>query len=161
MLLGLHLFSFHRALATSSVGPCLRIQRHTMCCFSVSRAGYAYLCCRVPQDDYVSGALHHVVLGAGPEGPLQPDTTYFYTCGDPDLGMSPEFSFRTPPVVGPESLPYRQAASQMALDIPASFSICMPARASTFLSLLYGNLLSGEAGKAVVEPEECLSGRLT
>ncbi|KAK9915993.1 hypothetical protein WJX75_007091 [Coccomyxa subellipsoidea] len=58
-------------------------------------------------DDYVSGALHHVVLGVGPEGPLQPDTTYYYTCGDPDLGMSPEFSFRTPPLTGPSSFPYR------------------------------------------------------
>ncbi|CAL8470424.1 g9966 [Coccomyxa elongata] len=58
-------------------------------------------------DDYVSGALHHVVLGVGPEGPLLPDTTYYYTCGDPDLGMSPEFSFRTPPVTGPTSFPYR------------------------------------------------------
>ncbi|EIE27096.1 Metallo-dependent phosphatase [Coccomyxa subellipsoidea C-169] len=58
-------------------------------------------------DDYVSGALHHVVLGAGPEGPLLPDTTYYYTCGDPELGMSPEFSFRTPPLTGPKSFPYR------------------------------------------------------
>ena len=67
------------------------------------------------QDEYVSGALHHVVLGAGPEGPLQPDTIYFYTCGDPELGMSPEFSFRTPPVVGPESLPYRSAQAEMCM----------------------------------------------
>lgn len=55
----------------------------------------------------MSGALHHVVLGAGPEGPLLPDTTYYYTCGDPELGMSPEFSFRTPPLTGPKSFPYR------------------------------------------------------
>jgi hypothetical protein len=71
------------------------------------------------QDEYVSGALHHVVLGTGPEGPLQPDTTYFYTCGDPDLGMSPEFSFRTPPVTGPDSLPYRQAGAPPGCDTAA------------------------------------------
>lgn len=59
------------------------------------------------QDDYVSGALHHVVIGAGPEGPLKPNTTYFYTCGNPELGMSPEFSFTTPPLTGSSSLPYR------------------------------------------------------
>ena len=57
-----------------------------------------------------------MVLGTGPEGPLQPDTTYFYTCGDPDVGMSPEFSFRTPPVTGPESLPYRQAKVPLVCD---------------------------------------------
>ena len=57
-----------------------------------------------------------MVLGTGPEGPLQPDTTYFYTCGDPDVGMSPEFSFRTPPVTGPESLPYRQAEVPLVCD---------------------------------------------
>ena len=57
-----------------------------------------------------------MVLGTGPEGPLQPDTTYFYTCGDPDLGMSPEFSFRTPPVTGLEGLPYRQAEAPLVYD---------------------------------------------
>ena len=70
----------------------------------------------VSQDEYISGALHHVVLGTGPEGPLQPNTTYFYTCGDPDLGMSPEFSFSTPPVTGPESLPYRRASPSCCID---------------------------------------------
>ncbi len=88
------------------------------------------------QDEYVSGALHHVVLGAGPEGPLQPDTTYFYTCGDPDLGMSPEFSFRTPPVVGPESLPYRSAQAWMAEATPASCSFNQPCTSASEMLLL-------------------------
>ena len=61
------------------------------------------------QDEYVSGALHHVVIGAGANGPLQPDTTYYYSCGDPDLGMSPEFSFTSPPETGPDSFPYRSS----------------------------------------------------
>jgi hypothetical protein len=59
----------------------------------------------------VSGALHHVVIGAGAEGPLLPNTTYYYSCGDQDLGMSPEFSFTTPPLTAPDSLPYRLALS--------------------------------------------------
>ena len=63
-------------------------------------------CMRI-QDDYQSGAIHHVVLGAAGGGPLAPDTEYFYSCGDPALGMSEEFSFRTPPAVGPDSFPYR------------------------------------------------------
>ena len=61
------------------------------------------------QDDYESGAIHYAVLGDGEGGPLQPDTLYFYSCGDPARGMSEEFSFRTPPVTGPQSFPYRRA----------------------------------------------------
>ena len=41
------------------------------------------------QDEYVSGALHHVVLGTGPNGPLAPDATYFYSCGGPSAGHEP------------------------------------------------------------------------
>ena len=61
------------------------------------------------QDEYISGALHHVVIGTGMHGPLQPDTTYFYSCGDPNLAMSDEISFTTPQETGPESFPYRCA----------------------------------------------------
>eukprot|EP00887_Chlorella_sp_A99_P002286 scaffold10.g2286.t1 len=58
---------------------------------------------------YQSGALHHAVIGGGPEGPLPFDTTIYYRCGDPSLGMSEERSFRTAPRVGAGSLPYRLA----------------------------------------------------
>jgi hypothetical protein len=78
----------------------------------IHRKTHASTCRRVracAQDDYESGAIHHVVLGAGEGGPLQPDTTYFYSCGDPARGMSEELSFRTPPVTGPQSFPYRRA----------------------------------------------------
>ncbi|KAL3628318.1 Purple acid phosphatase 22 [Castilleja foliolosa] len=37
---------------------------------------------------YRSGKIHHVKIG-----PLEPSTTYYYSCG----GHGPEFSFRTPP----------------------------------------------------------------
>ncbi|KAK9820918.1 hypothetical protein WJX74_007259 [Apatococcus lobatus] len=59
--------------------------------------------------EYESGALHSVILGQGPEGPLLPSTTYYYQVGDPAPGgeMSPVFSFNTTPPVGPASLPYR------------------------------------------------------
>ena len=70
---------------------------------------------------YLSGALHRVILGAGLEGPLPPNTTIYYRCGDPswdeeggdasgsgDSGWSEEFSFRTAPLTGaPGALPYR------------------------------------------------------
>ena len=65
----------------------------------------------------MSGALHHVVIGTGASGPLQPDTTYYYSCGDPDLGMSDEFSFTTPPKSGPESFPYRSALAPVGLAV--------------------------------------------
>ena len=85
--------------------------------------------CMHPQDDYQSGAIHHVILGAAGGGPLQPGTEYFYSCGDPALGMSGESSFRTPPATGPESFPYRWpllpgrmhpavTGSALALDTP-------------------------------------------
>lgn len=56
-------------------------------------------------DNYESGFLHHAKLGF--TTPLPPSTQVFYRCGDPELGMSPEFSFVTQPEVGPQSLPYR------------------------------------------------------
>jgi hypothetical protein len=80
---------------------------------------------------YLSGALHRVILGEGLEGPLPPNTTIYYRCGDPswdDAGgdasenssggsssgggsgswWSEEFSFRTAPLTGaPGALPYR------------------------------------------------------
>lgn len=69
--------------------------------------------------EYTSGALHHVVIGTGSvrmthlkflkhsstqastphlpqDGPLKPNTTYFYRVGDPERSYSREFSFRTP-----------------------------------------------------------------
>ena len=58
-------------------------------------------------DEYQSGALHHVTLGLGPEGPLKANTQYFYQVGDAQLGLSDLYSFITPPEVGANSLPYR------------------------------------------------------
>ena len=63
----------------------------------------AYTC--YTADEYQSGALHHVVLGLGPEGPLQADTEYFYQVGDPELALSEQYSFMTPPEAS--SFPYR------------------------------------------------------
>ncbi|CAI0423574.1 unnamed protein product [Linum tenue] len=41
---------------------------------------------------YTSGKIHHVKIG-----PLEPDTTYYYTCG----GHAAEFSMKTPPATFP------------------------------------------------------------
>ena len=48
-----------------------------------------------------------VDVQVGTEGPLDANATYFYRCGDPRLGWSEELTFRTPPVVGPDSIPYK------------------------------------------------------
>ena len=56
-------------------------------------------------SEYDSGALHTVLLGRA--APLQPSTRYFYRAGDPQFGWSQEWSFVTPPAVGPDSVPYR------------------------------------------------------
>jgi 3',5'-cyclic AMP phosphodiesterase CpdA len=45
---------------------------------------------------YSSGALHHVVVGLGEEGPLAALATYFYRVGDPEMGWSAEFNFTMP-----------------------------------------------------------------
>ncbi|KAK9825687.1 hypothetical protein WJX81_004210 [Elliptochloris bilobata] len=58
-------------------------------------------------DDYSSGTLHTVLLGVGEGGPLAPNTQYFYMVGDSDGAQSEALSFTTPPLTGPESLPYR------------------------------------------------------
>lgn len=59
--------------------------------------------------EYNSGALHHVVIGGGEEGPLAPNTTYFYRVGDPDRVWSSEFSFKTLLPAGPSAFPLRVA----------------------------------------------------
>ena len=56
-------------------------------------------------DEYQSGALHHAVLGLGPEGPLKASTEYHYRVGDPELALSELYSFTTPPEAS--SFPYR------------------------------------------------------
>ena len=80
--------------------------------------------------EYESGALHSVILGQGPEGPLLPSTTYFYQVGDPRPGgeLSPIFSFNTTPSVGPQSLPYRYvpAATFHFCKDPQSRSSALP-----------------------------------
>ncbi len=57
---------------------------------------------------YLSGALHHVVIGEK-EGPLPAATTIYYRVGDPSRETwSEEMSFATPPTGnGERSLPYR------------------------------------------------------
>lgn len=56
--------------------------------------------------DYLSGALHTVIIGEE-EGPLPPNTAIYYRVGDPDVSLSQEFSFVSAPKVGARSLPYR------------------------------------------------------
>jgi hypothetical protein len=59
-----------------------------------------YTCYSV--GEYDSGLLHSVIVSG-----LEPNTHYFYTCGDPQKGWSQEYSFTTTPLVGTQSLPYR------------------------------------------------------
>ncbi|KAJ0408015.1 hypothetical protein P43SY_000219 [Pythium insidiosum] len=47
--------------------------------------------------DYDSPWFHHVVI---PRDQLQPDTTYFYQCGDPEGGWSEVLAFTTPVAIG-------------------------------------------------------------
>lgn len=56
-------------------------------------------------DEYQSGALHHALLGLGPDGPLKANTEYHYQVGDPELALSELYSFTTPPEAS--SFPYR------------------------------------------------------
>ena len=55
---------------------------------------------------YLSGALHHVVIGEG-EGPLPVGEMIFYRVGDPSRNVwSTEYNFTAAPAVGEASLPY-------------------------------------------------------
>ncbi|EFN53998.1 expressed protein [Chlorella variabilis] len=77
-----------------SAGGALRVEsREPVACYS--------------SGAYVSGAIHRVKIGVGTEGPLPPNTTVYYRCGDPERGWSQEFSFVTAPLVGVAALPYR------------------------------------------------------
>ncbi len=71
---------------------------------SLLRTGQGEYSCYTA-DEYQSGALHHVTLGLGPEGPLRANTQYFYQVGDPQLALSELYSFTTPPEAG--VFPYR------------------------------------------------------
>ena len=71
-------------------------------------------------DEYESGFLHHTKIGTGFGGPLPPAVQVFYRCGDPDLAMSPEFSFVTQPEIGPASLPYRCRPLDSCCHAPVS-----------------------------------------
>ncbi|KAM7265806.1 hypothetical protein ACFE04_003489 [Oxalis oulophora] len=56
-------------------------------------------------QNYTSGIIHHVRLTG-----LEPDTTYYYRCGDPSIpAMSGIFHFRTMPISSPWSYPSRIA----------------------------------------------------
>ncbi|KAK9944798.1 hypothetical protein M0R45_010348 [Rubus argutus] len=56
-------------------------------------------------QNYTSGIIHHVRLTG-----LQPNTQYFYRCGDPSIpAMSDIYHFKTMPVSGPKSYPKRIA----------------------------------------------------
>lgn len=56
-------------------------------------------------SNYTSGIIHHVRLTG-----LNPDTVYYYQCGDPSIkAMSKLLSFRTMPVSGPTSYPKKIA----------------------------------------------------
>lgn len=56
-------------------------------------------------SEYVSGALHTVLLGRA--SPLVPGVQYFYRVGDPQFGWGEEFQFTTPVPVSRHSTPYR------------------------------------------------------
>ncbi|KAK8948481.1 Purple acid phosphatase 15 [Platanthera zijinensis] len=59
----------------------------------------------VGMRNYSSGIIHHVLLTG-----LEPDTRYFYRCGDPSIpAMSTTRAFKTMPVSGPKSYPKRIA----------------------------------------------------
>ena len=47
--------------------------------------------------NYSSPLLHHTILDK-----LEPDTEYYYQCGDPTYGLSSVYSFMTAPVPGPD-----------------------------------------------------------
>uniref|UniRef100_A0A2P2JBL0 Purple acid phosphatase 15 n=1 Tax=Rhizophora mucronata TaxID=61149 RepID=A0A2P2JBL0_RHIMU len=56
-------------------------------------------------QNYTSGIIHHVRLTG-----LEPDTRYYYRCGDPSIpAMSGVHHFKTMPVSGPRSYPSRIA----------------------------------------------------
>lgn len=55
-----------------------------------------------PNLNYSSPLFHHVVLQN-----LAPNTLYYYKCGDPEVGMSREFNFTSPPELGRGSYPFR------------------------------------------------------
>lgn len=38
---------------------------------------------------------------------LTPNIRYFYKCGDPELGMSQEFNFTSPPGLGNAAYPFK------------------------------------------------------
>lgn len=58
-----------------------------------------------------------VLLGLGKDGPLAPGTQYFYVVGDSVDAQSKALSFTTPPLTGPESLPYRRASESPTLGV--------------------------------------------
>ncbi|KAK0606663.1 hypothetical protein LWI29_002322 [Acer saccharum] len=54
-------------------------------------------------QNYTSGIIHHVRLKG-----LEPNTLYYYECGDPSIAaMSETYHFRTMPVSNPKSYPSR------------------------------------------------------
>ena len=57
-----------------------------------------------------------MLLGLGKDGPLSPDTQYFYVVGDSADARSEALSFTTPPLTGPESLPYRRAQGVLSVE---------------------------------------------
>ncbi|XP_019180960.1 PREDICTED: purple acid phosphatase 15-like [Ipomoea nil] len=66
---------------------------------------YSQLYPFVGLQNYTSGIIHHVQLTA-----LEPDTLYYYRCGDPSLkAMSKIYHFKTMPISSPESYPKRIA----------------------------------------------------
>lgn len=64
--------------------------------YSANVSTVAQQLCYATADGYVSGAMHHVVVGSGEEGPLNASSTYFYRVGDPLRSWSEEFSFVVP-----------------------------------------------------------------
>ncbi|CAH9129800.1 unnamed protein product [Cuscuta epithymum] len=54
--------------------------------------------------NYTSGIIHHVQLTE-----LEPDTVYYYQCGDPLMAMSEVYYFKTMPISSPDRYPNKVA----------------------------------------------------
>ena len=95
--------SFCDRLVDMKLGSAVLFGTNSSALLSLSQGKYT---CYIG-DEYESGALHHVVLGTGSDGPLEANNEYFYQVGDPNGVMSELYSFKTPPETGAASFPYR------------------------------------------------------
>lgn len=95
--------------AELTIPTCLLTKQraHATTTSRVFAANFKLMRARTNKTDYTT---HHVNIGADPYHSgilhtatmtdLDPSTTYFYTCGDVDLGLSAVRDFQTPAMVG-------------------------------------------------------------